>query len=154
MNLSELIWRTKKFDELTLDQLYAILKLRMEVFIVEQNCFYLDLDDVDKVCLHLYATDSADNIAAYARAIPQGAVYKSSSFGRVVVHPQWRGTGLGKLLTKNVMEVIENNFGTTEIKISAQSHLEKFYVSFGFVKCGDEYMDAGILHIPMTILRF
>lgn len=149
MDLSALTWRTKKFDELTLDQLYAILKLRQEVFVVEQNCHYLDLDGVDKESLHLYAIDNDDNVAAYARAIPQGVVYEYCSFGRVVVHPQWRGAGLGKLLTKKVMDVIHDNFASTEIKISAQSYLCRFYESFGFMKSGEEYMDAGIPHIPM-----
>ncbi|MBK8848320.1 MAG: GNAT family N-acetyltransferase [Bacteroidetes bacterium] len=142
-------WNLKKFDELSIHELYAILQIRMQVFVLEQRCFYLDVDDVDKESLHLFATNSDGEIQAYARLIPAGVVYPVPSFGRVLTRENMRGTGLGKLLVEKAIQTMEQEFGTSAIKISAQSQLEKFYNVYGFSTCGPEYLDAEMPHLPM-----
>jgi len=141
----------KKFEELTLDEFHEILQLRINVFVVEQNCPYEELDNKDKKAFHLFAfaEDIPDKIVAYTRIFKPGDYYKEAAFGRVVVHQDYRKQQLGYKLIEKTIEAIETNLGSSTIKIGAQTYLRKFYESFGFSKVGTEYIEDGIPHIYM-----
>jgi len=138
----------KPFDQLSPDQLYAILKLRSEVFVVEQNCVFLDMDNKDQKCHHLMLF-KGDDLMAYARLIPPGAFYKEMSVGRVVTSPKARGTGAGRLLMTKAMEQCRYLFGPGVIRIGAQMYIKNLYASLGFVETGEPYDEDGIMHIEM-----
>ena len=142
-------WSLKKFHELTLDELYAILQLRSKVFIVEQSCIYNDVDGKDQLAWHLAGTEDG-NLIAYARMLPPGVVYTGPAIGRVVTSPSQRSSGIGRELMTRSIEHCENLFGYSSITLSAQAYLKKFYESLGFFATGDEYLDDGIPHIEMT----
>ena len=141
-------WVCKKFGELTAEELYAILRLRSEVFVVEQNCVFLDMDNKDQYCDHL-AGWQGDKLVGYARIVPAGISYSESSIGRVVSSPSTRKTGMGKKLMKESIEQIRNLFHTDTIRIGAQLYLQKFYESFGFTRDGEIYLEDNIPHILM-----
>lgn len=141
-------WHTKAFDELTTDELYEIMQLRVNVFVVEQNCPYPELDGKDKSCLHLYAT-SGQQIVAYARIVPPGLSYPQISIGRVITHPDFRKEGLGKQLIGHAIDKIEEEFGIQDIQIGAQCYLNTFYQSFGFKPVSEQYLEDGIPHVDM-----
>jgi ElaA protein len=141
-------WTCKKFDELTPQELYAILRLRNEVFVVEQNCPYQDADNKDQQAYHLMGW-SDDLLAAYTRLIPPGISYEQPSIGRVVTSPKMRRTGIGKMLMQQSLEWMEKLFGLTDVKLGAQLYLKKFYESFGFQQSSDVYLEDGIQHIEM-----
>jgi ElaA protein len=143
-----MIWILKPFDDLTPKQLYAILQLRNEVFIVEQNCPYQDLDDKDVKAWHLMGIKQ-DKLLAYSRLLAPGISYSESSIGRVVSSPAARKTGMGKQLMMESIRQIRNLFQTDTIRIGAQLYLKKFYESFGFVQEGDTYLEDNIPHIIM-----
>ncbi|MFI5140243.1 MAG: GNAT family N-acetyltransferase [Sphingobacteriales bacterium] len=138
----------KSFDELTPHQLYAILRLRNEVFVVEQNCVFMDLDDKDQESFHLMFFIE-DDLVAYSRLIPSGLYYKEISFGRVVTNKHIRGKGLGKQIVSMAIENLYSLFGNRPIRIGAQFYLFDFYLSLGFKKTGDIYVEDGIDHIEM-----
>ena len=142
-------WSLKKFHELTLEELYAILQLRSKVFIVEQNCIYNDVDGKDQLAWHLIATEEG-NLIAYTRILSPGVVYTDPSIGRVVISPSKRSSGLGRELMNRSIGHCEKLFGNTSITLSAQVYLKKFYESLGFFAVGDEFLDDGIPHIEMT----
>lgn len=142
-------WVLKKFNDLTPDELYAILRLRSEVFVVEQNCVFLDMDNKDQLCCHLMAWQH-EKLVGYTRLVPPGISYELPSIGRVVSSPSVRDTGTGKLIMLKSIEEIYHLFGKTSIRIGAQLYLKKFYESFGFVQTGDVYDEDGIAHIEMT----
>ena len=145
-----LTWKTASFDALSLDELYKILQLRQEVFILEQACVYSDLDDKDQKSTHLMAWDG-ETLAAYTRLIPYGISYADAvSIGRVVVAKAFRGNGLGEALMRRSIEAIQNLFGNHILKIGAQQHLKAFYSRLGFEQTSEPYLDAGIMHIEMT----
>ena len=141
-------WQLKKFDELTPHQLYAILQLRNEVFVVEQNCVLQDADDKDQPSFHLMGFDNK-RLVAYTRLIPAGKSYEEASIGRVVTSPLVRSTGAGKILMQKSVETLYELYGRQPIKIGAQLYLKKFYETFGFQQCSDIYMEDGIEHILM-----
>ena len=143
------IWTIKRFDELTLDELYNILQLRNEVFIVEQNCVYKDLDGKDRSAWHLMAVEN-DRLVAYTRILPPGVSYNDPAIGRVVTSSLKRRSGLGRELMKRSIEACRIFFGKTSITLSAQVYLQSFYESFGFMPVGEEYLDDGIPHIKMS----
>lgn len=142
-------WICKKFDDLTVHELYSILQLRNEVFAVEQNCVYPDMDNRDQLSYHLNGW--LDNkLIAYARLLPKGIVYDDHvSIGRVVTSSSVRRSGIGKELMINAIEQIKNLFGAVPIKIGAQLYLKKFYSAFGFHQTSDIYLEDGIEHIEM-----
>lgn len=145
----ELHWVFKSFTELTNQELYALLRLRSEVFVVEQNCVFLDMDDKDAHCHHLMGYHQ-NVLVAYTRIVPKGIAYNEYvSIGRVVTSPQARGAGTGKLLMEESIARTISLYGNDTIKIGAQLYLKKFYESFGFVQSGDVYDEDGIDHIPM-----
>ena len=150
MEKTELKWKTASFDELSLAELYKILQLRQEVFILEQACVYSDLDNKDQKSAHLMAWHG-DTLAAYTRLIPYGVSYSDAlSIGRVVVASAFRGSGLGGELMRRSIQGVQERFGRHTIKLGAQQHLKAFYNGLGFEQTSDPYLDAGILHIEMT----
>lgn len=151
MNEPKIIWTCKKFNELSSAELYNILKLRSEVFVVEQNCVYLDADGKDASAYHLCGWLNNDLLVAYARLLPPGISYAEASIGRVVSHPAHRKDGYGKILMKKAIEKTTLLFDTHSIKIGAQQYLLKFYNSFGFRAIGEPYMEDGIPHVEMLL---
>lgn len=142
---------TKSFNELTNTELYQLLQLRNEVFIVEQTCPYPDLDNKDYKSLHVLGTVN-DRVVAYARLLPQGISYSEASIGRVVTSSAVRKTGYGKSLMLYAIPETLKQFNTNEIVISAQYYLEKFYSDLGFKSEGEVYMEDDIPHIQMRYL--
>jgi ElaA protein len=141
-------WKIKKFKELTIDELYAILQLRSEVFVVEQNCAYHDPDGKDQQAWHLMGIEDS-TLIAYTRILPPGISYDDPSIGRVVTLSLKRRSGLGRELMKLSIIECEKLFGKTPITLSAQSYLIHFYESLGFSTIGDQYLEDGIPHIKM-----
>ena len=139
---------TKTFQELNTTELYQILQLRSEVFVVEQDCVYQDLDGKDQKSLHVFGFKN-DKIIAYTRIFKPEDYFKKASIGRVVVAISERKYGYGVDLMEASIKAIEDNFNTTKITISAQVYLTKFYNSLGFNKVGEEYLEDGIPHIRM-----
>ncbi len=144
-------WLIKKFDELTPFELYAILQLRNEVFVVEQTCVYQDADGKDQQAHHFMGWEK-DQLVAYTRIIPPGIIYPEASVGRVVTSRAARGTGTGRLLMEKTIKEVNTRYPGTPIKIGAQSHLEKFYSSLGFQQTSGPYSEDGIEHIEMIRL--
>jgi ElaA protein len=142
-------FRIKSFDALTPNELYQILTLRSEVFVVEQECIYQDLDNLDQQAMHLLGVDDSNNLVSYARILTPGVVYPEYAIGRVFVSQSHRGTGEGHKLMNYCMEVIESMAGKVPIRISAQAHLEKFYQTHRFKFTGKSYLEDGIPHVEM-----
>ena len=130
----QLNWIFKKFDKLTAAELYSIMQLRNEVFVVEQNCVYQDADNKDQPSMHLCGWDG-EKLVAYTRIIPQGICYAEASIGRVVTSPAYRKTGAGRQLMKESISRCFSEFNCTDIKIGAQVYLTAFYQSLGFIPC-------------------
>ena len=148
--MGDVTWTLKKFEELSLQELYTILRLRNEVFVVEQNCAYQDLDNKDQYCHHLMGW-KGELLAAYTRLVPPGVSYEAfPSIGRVVTSPLARRGGLGRSLMKKSMEETIRLFGDKPIRIGAQLYLKEFYMSLGFVMTSEIYLEDGIEHIEMT----
>jgi ElaA protein len=143
-------WKIKFFDELSVKELYEIMQLRAEVFIVEQNCPYQDADGKDLKSFHLMGFNDQRQLIVYSRILPQNISYPEASIGRVISSPKIRGTGSGQRLMDKSLEVIQNKFGNVAVKIGAQAYLKKFYESFGFIQTSDEYMEDNIPHIEMV----
>ena len=139
----------KKFEELSVDEIYNILKLRSSVFVVEQNCVYQDLDDKDKQAIHLF-TEQDQEIIAYTRIFQKGDYYpENPSIGRVVVSKKERGKEIGKSIMKESILYIKNNHNSKIIELSAQKYLDKFYKELGFYRVGEDYLEDGIPHQRM-----
>ncbi|MEY4892271.1 MAG: hypothetical protein RIQ34_883 [Bacteroidota bacterium] len=143
-------WSFKKYTELSTDELYAILQLRSIVFVVEQNCPYLDLDDKDQRSWHLLGWQK-DQLVAYTRLLPAGVAFEEPSIGRVVTAPSVRRTGIGRILMQKSIDGCHELFGQQPIQIGAQRYLESFYSSMGFEISGSPYMEDGIPHIHMIL---
>jgi len=140
----------KSFTELTTSELYQILQLRSEVFVVEQDCVYQDVDGKDQKSLHVFGVKNK-KIVVYTRIFKPGDYFKNASIGRVVVAQKERAYGYGHELIKASIQAVQKNYTTLEITISAQTYLKKFYQIHGFVKVGEEYLEDGIPHIEMRI---
>jgi ElaA protein len=141
-------WILKHFNELTPAELYKILQLRNEVFIVEQTCPYQDCDNKDLKAWHLMGVEDG-KLLAYSRLLAPGISYSESSIGRIVSSPSARKTGIGKKLMTESIQQIQNLFHTDIIRIGAQRYLKNFYESFGFTQQGEPYMEDNIPHIIM-----
>ena len=142
-------WECKSFNELTNEELYKILQLRIEVFAVEQNVVYQDCDNKDFNSYHFTGTLN-DNLLAYSRIIPPGISYtEAASIGRVVTSPLVRGQSLGKQLFEKSLEQLYRIFGQVPVIISAQVYLVRFYENFSFVQHGDNYIEDSIPHVTM-----
>lgn len=140
----------KAFDDLTPHELYEIMRLRNEVFVLEQLCVYQDADNKDQRSHHLMIKDNG-KLIAYARLLPPGVSYPEMSIGRVISSPEYRRKGAGRLLMQKAIEGCHELFGEGPIRIGAQLYLKKFYESFGFVQAGDMYLEDNIEHIEMKI---
>jgi ElaA protein len=147
-----MIWKIKSFEELTTAELYAILRLRSEVFIIEQNCAYQDLDNSDQKALHLMGTGKGGELLAYTRIFGPGIKFTEASIGRVVTSPQARGKGAGRELMERSISELQQHYGVIPIKIGAQQYLQRFYTSLGFEQTSDTYLEDGIPHIEMLRL--
>ena len=139
---------TKIFSELDKDELYQILRLRSEVFVVEQDCVYQDIDNKDQIAIHLLYKKE-DEIIAYTRIFKKGDYYENPSIGRVVVSKNKRGKDLGKEIMLESMKYIKNNIKGEKIELSAQVYLDNFYKDLGFYSKGEEYLEDGIPHQRM-----
>ena len=140
-------WKFKKFDELTTNELYEILKLRAEVFVVEQDCPYQDLDDKDKCAYHLFLEDDGGStVIAVLRILPDNIAYEDMAIGRVIVKKSHRGQGLSKVMMRKAINFIIEDLGKKRIKLSGQAYLREFYEDLGFERVSDIYLEDGIDH--------
>ncbi|MEG0761405.1 ElaA protein [Chryseobacterium piscicola] len=146
--MNNIIWKIKNFEEITTAELYEIIKARVDVFVVEQDCPYPDLDGYDQQAIHLWA-EQENNVLAYCRIFDKGIKYNETSIGRVLTSEKGRGKNLGKQLIQYALETIENRFKTLEVRISAQDYLLKFYSGFGFQDTGKKYLEDNIPHTEM-----
>ena len=146
--MSDISWRFATFDALSLAELYAVLQLRAEVFVVEQACAFQDMDGADTHAMHLLG-NAPDQLVAYARCFAAGVKYQEASIGRVVTRSAVRGSGAGHVLMQRALTSMAGQWGPQPIRIGAQARLEHFYAQHGFVKTGAPYVEDGIPHIEM-----
>lgn len=147
---TNLEWRSYHFDEISKRQLLALLALRAQVFVIEQQSIYQDIDGHDPFCHHLMATHE-DLLVAYARLAPPGVCHQYAVLGRVVLEPTWRGRKVGRQLIGRALDELSLRYPGKPIKISAQLALEDYYADFGFISKGEPYDDGGVLHIDMLL---
>ena len=141
--------QVKSFQELSLEEFHDIIALRIQIFIIEQNCPYQEVDGKDKLAHHLFFKNEMDEIIAVTRILPQGISYTEVAIGRVVVHEDYRGTGLGNQLMADSMNFVKDEYGKVPVRLSAQKHLENYYGNHGFKSTGKEYLEDGIPHVEM-----
>lgn len=146
-------WRCLPFAALSADTLYRLLRLRSEVFVVEQACVFLDMDGLDPQCLHVLGemvdADGTVHLHASTRLVPPGVAFAEASIGRVVTAPAARGGGIGHALMAESVRLLEQLWGPQPIRIGAQAHLERFYNRHGFVSDNKPYIEDGIPHLEM-----
>ncbi len=143
-------WRCLPFDALHARTLYALLQLRTEVFVMEQNCVFQDMDGADALCFHLLGETADPALVAYARLVPAGLKFTEASIGRVVTLPAARGGGLGHVLVRESVQALHGLWGVQPIRIGAQARLQAFYQQHGFEPDGPAYIEDGIDHIEMV----
>jgi ElaA protein len=143
-------WHCLDFDALTTRQLYGLLKLRQEIFILEQSCLYPDIDSLDPIAQHIFACRD-DSVMACLRSLPPGTDYRESSFGRVAVSVGARGMQLGRQLVERGIDYNLRRWPGQGIRIGAQAYLESFYRDMGFATDSEVYIEDGIPHIKMTL---
>ena len=141
--------KVKKFNELSIQELYSLLKLRSEIFVVEQDCVYQDLDGKDAKALHVIGINN-NEVVAYTRIFKPGDYFDIASIGRVAVHKDYRKFGYGKDIMQASINAVNEKFKEQQIKISAQTYLDKFYTELGFKAIGEGYLEDGIPHIQMV----
>lgn len=146
--MTGIAWRYLAFDQLSAAQLYALLQLRSEVFVVEQACIFQDMDGADVQAMHLLGSLQG-SLVAYARCLKAGHKFAEASIGRVATRAAVRGTGAGHALMSNAIACLLQGWGAQAIRIGAQAHLEAFYRQHGFHKAGPVYLEDGIAHIEM-----
>ena len=146
---SALHWHEAVFNDLSVTDLYRILAARVDVFVVEQDCPYPELDGLDQCAQHLWASDETGRVAAYARITAPGTRFAEPSIGRVLTALHYRGTGLGRDLMGRAIRLGQARYPGAALRISAQQHLERFYAGFGFVFVHGPYPEDGIPHIEM-----
>ena len=145
-------WNIKKFEELTNIELYNLLKERTLVFVVEQNCPYLEVDGKDPFSYHLFKEEEGE-IVAYLRVVPAGVSYQEASIGRVFVKKEYRGQGIAVELLSRGLDYIQYELKEASIKIQAQDYLRKFYSSFGFQPVSETYLEDNIPHVDMLLKK-
>jgi ElaA protein len=144
-------WQIKHYSDLNLNEFHDIIALRLEAFVVEQNCAYLELDGKDKRSYHLICRNGKGDVVATARILPPGISYKDPSIGRVVIKDDIRGLGIGHDLMDRCIQFSRTEFGPAAIRISAQKHLENYYEKHGFRSTGKEYLEDDIPHVEMLL---
>jgi ElaA protein len=149
--MKSIAWRFLPFDALTAGELYALLQLRSEVFVVEQACVFQDMDGTDAEAMHLLGTD-AGQLVAYARCFAAGAKFDEASIGRVITRHGVRGRGAGHALMDQAIACVGQQWGAQAIRIGAQARLKQFYRQHGFSTTGMPYIEDGIPHIDMLRL--
>ena len=147
-NKPDFIWHN--FDTISTEELYDVLSLRQRVFIIEQDCFYEDLDYSDQDANHLLLYKD-NKLIGYSRVFPPGIKYDAASIGRIVTDSDYREKGYGRIITQESIRFLKNNFPRSDIAISAQYRLVNFYEDLGFKKEGDVYLEDNIDHIKMTL---
>ena len=145
----EVDWKIKRFEELTTIELYEILRVRAEVFVVEQTCVYQDLDEKDKKAYHLFCENNGE-IVAYLRILDKGVSYPEISIGRVLTRETNRRNGLAKEMMQKAISFVEEELSEMQIRISAQLYLKRFYESLGFLITSEVYLEDDIEHIEMV----
>ena len=145
-------WTLRVFQELSADQLFEVLQLRVDVFVVEQHCAYRELDEYDRhhETRHLSGRNEAGDLIVYARLLPPGLRYPEVNLGRFVVRADSRKQGIGHQLLQTALEEISRCWPKASVKISAQDYLQKFYGQYGFIRVSDVYLDDGIPHVEMV----
>lgn len=146
--MNGITWRTVPFAALTVTELYEVLQLRTEVFVMEQAGIYQDMDGSDQEAVHVLGA-SDGQLVAYARCFPAGVKFAEASIGRVITRQILRGSGMGHELMRQAIACVFGQWGAQPIRIGAQARLEKFYVQHGFVKAGEPYIEDGIPHVEM-----
>ena len=153
LQASNINWYWRSFDELSTEQLYDLLQLRQEVFVVEQQCLYLDIDGLDKKCLHFLGYVD-EKLSAYLRVIPAELHHSGNiAIGRVLSKINNRGSGIGVQMMQQTMDYLQLHFPNQTIQLAAQYYLQKFYEKFGFTTIGEPYDEDGIMHIDMIFTR-
>ena len=141
-------WTLSAFDALSVHHLYELLRLRTEVFVVEQNCVFQDLDGADAQAMHLMGRRDGQ-LLAYARCFPAGIKFAEASIGRIVTSQRVRGSGLGHLLIEQALAAVATQWGRQPVRIGAQTRLKNFYAGHGFADVGIAYLEDGIEHLEM-----
>lgn len=144
-------WKIKSFENLSLEELYDMLRLRVEVFVLEQKCFYQDLDNIDKSCYHLFGYEDDDELVACLRIIDGGADCDYVKIGRVVIDKKYRGQDLGYAMMKKALAYTKDILGILTVKIEAQEYAIGFYEKLGFKTCSDVFLLDDIPHVEMSI---
>jgi ElaA protein len=142
------VWRLLAFDDLRVAELYEVLRLRSEVFVVEQQCIFQDMDGADQQAMHLLGVQGGE-LRAYARCFAPGVKFAQASIGRVVSQRSQRGTGLGHALIDQAISAVSQVWGPQPIRVGAQTHLAGFYAKHGFADAGRPYVEDGIPHLEM-----
>lgn len=145
----EILWQWRTFADLTTPQLYQILQLRQQVFVIEQQCCYDDIDDWDQDATHLLGMNADGQLLAYIRVFAANVRFTDACIGRVLTHASMRGQGLGHELMRRGIEYCDQSFPNTAIRISAQAHLTGFYEQHGFVVAGEQHLVDGIPHVDL-----
>ena len=145
-------WEIQTFNNLSAQQLFDVLQLRVNVFVVEQQCAYPELDEFDRNAKtrHLCGCEASGQLIAYARILPPGLRFPEVNLGRFVVRKEARGQGVGHQLLREALREIESSWPGSGIRISAQDYLQKFYEQYGFVRVSDVYLEDGIAHVDMV----
>ncbi|MFT4660827.1 MAG: ElaA protein [Patiriisocius sp.] len=145
----KILWEIRTFDEFNLEEFHDLIQLRIEVFVIEQDCPYQELDGLDKGAWHITGRDENGQYIACSRVIKGGEVYDQVSFGRVIIKEGFRGLKLGHEVVSRTMDFIKGKFPGEDVKISAQEYLLQFYELHDFVQVGEMYLEDDIPHIPM-----
>jgi ElaA protein len=144
-------YQFKTFESLSIQELYAIMQVRNDVFVYEQHCYYQDLDDKDQACIHVLGWNEQQKLVAYCRILPPGLTYPTHSIGRVLVISAYRKQQLGRALMQKTLDYILSTYGKVPLTIEAQLYLQAFYESLSFVRTSDVFDDAGIDHVEMQL---
>ena len=147
--MEKIIWQTKAFKDLSVDEYFEILHLRTAIFVVEQDCPYQEVDEKDRLSFHLFGRAENEEVIAVTRILPQGVSYNEISIGRVALKKEYRGKGIADELMKETFQFIENELGQQPIRISAQKYLLNYYNKHGFKQVGKGYLEDNIPHIEM-----
>lgn len=150
--MNNIQWNIKTFQELRVEQLFEVLQLRVNVFVVEQQCAYPELDDYDRhpETRHLSGRNDVGELITYARLLPSGLRYAEVNLGRFVVKAEWRKQGIGHQLLQAALKEVSRCWPETPIRISAQDYLQAFYAQYGFIRVSDVYLEDGIPHVVMV----